>query len=232
MSISLTTIPPVQAVGIYPAPGPVLTYNSGQGNTLIISGSVGNTTTMKSAGVTSITDSAGNYWRFSAVNCQCPPAAYDGLYDPSGATWAFTAWCINALPVEWVAIGDSTGNSDTWLVNLSEWAGINSVEGGAAAYIASGSNPGPTLTIGNAGDLVMGSLSSETGTPSGIPAGASEIASPGPWSGIYAYPGATGSYSFNWTASATDWVYSVTVFSPVVIPPPSQGPVYSGYQVG
>ena len=57
------------AVGTYSSPGPTITYSSVLNNTLVISGSVkgvaGGTPLSSSAGITAITDSAGNAWQFS-----------------------------------------------------------------------------------------------------------------------------------------------------------------------
>lgn len=190
-----------------------LSYTSSGGNTLILT--FGIYTPSTDVNLLSVTDSASNTWQYSTANASNP--AYAHIQASTGAyITSFVAWSMNAAAVTSVTI-TATGTTD-WQGALSEWSGVMSVESGAESANASTTTAitSPSVTLGNAGDLVVahaendGGLTSTTATDFGNgqdPPGA-----------CYSLPGATGPFTITWGNNGHGAAVAVMVFSPVAAP--------------
>jgi len=131
------------ASGIYAAPGPTISYTSSAGNMLVAAGYViAETAGALSAvsGVTSITDTGGNQWAFSASDSQFPPS----VYNPAGNGYVtFVACCVAAVPVTAVTFADATGGADTWNVTVAEFTNLS----GPVYWSAQSAAPGTAATV-------------------------------------------------------------------------------------
>lgn len=194
------------------SPGPSIAYSSAGGtNTLILTGLVYAGSTAIN-GITAVTDSADNTWHFSTSNTNNPPSAAEG----TSGNWicTFVAWCIGAAAVTSVSVHDGTGHSDFWRLALSEWSGIASADTGAAAT-GTGSSPGVSLTLANAGDLVVGTANTASGSLNSQPAGWTQFTGSGGAYCAWDLPGSAGSISPAWTlGGSADWAAAIMAFSP------------------
>lgn len=186
----------------------VISYTSTGGNTLILTFGFDNPSTAPSN--LTITDSASNTWHYSTSNANNPPYAQASL--GGTPTGSFIAWCIGANAVTSVTI--SLTNQDQWQGTLSEWSGIVSLDTAAATGTGSGTGnfSSPSITLGNAGDLVVGHGEVNAGVNTVSPGSTFSTDNP---NSCYALPGATGAFSFTWTTSGNNgYVAAVAAFSP------------------
>jgi hypothetical protein len=213
------------------SPGPAVSYTSTAGNTLIVTGLVyAGATTI--TGITSISDSAGNTWHFSTSNSNNPASAAEGT--SGNFLCCFTGWSISAAAVTSVSIHDGTGNSDFWRLAVSEWSGIGAADAGAAATGTAG-NPSVTLSLSNAGDLMVGSADSAVANMTALPAGWTALSGAGAANNYVGYdlPGSSGSMSPTWTTSdvTKDWAEAVMAFTPVAPAPPAAASPFPSPQI-
>lgn len=204
----------------FPAPGPTISYNSTTGNTLVVTGQVESDTAL--AGITSITDSAGNAWQYATSDNQDPPSvvAHASYYFCS-----FIGWSVGAQAVTSVTVEDGTGATDGWLVSLSEWNSISAPDNGVALS-GTNANPQGIVSLTYPGDLIVGSIDSSAVTPSALPAGWTGfrgVGSPRVYAGYTVTP-ATGLYAARWTmASDTYTLALMSFYSTGNVMPPVPG---------
>jgi len=215
--MAITHVGDAAASGSQAAPGPTVTYSSTGGNTLIASGSWYAGATVN-AGITQVTDSAGNIWQYATSDSQKPPSAHNLV----GGNYygVFVAWTIAASAVTSVTVKDGTGNADFWRVIVSEWSGIVVADAGtASASPGPVNNPSATVSLFDAGELVVAAADSISGLPS-APAGATEFPSDLTTGNVYELPGVAGPLTFTWTAGSVDYAIAMMSFSPVLPPVP------------
>jgi len=109
-----------------------------------------------------------------------------------------------------IASGDTLSHGlNFWCVSVTEWAGIVAADTGAAA--SGTGTPAPSLTLTNAGDLVIGAAFYYVAAP---PAGWTLLLPNLPYTG-YGFPGVTGSYTPTWgTWGAQPYATAVMAFHP------------------
>lgn len=219
-----------QAGGVNNSPD-IISYSSTGGNTLIITGHLFDNTNNAFVVPTSITDSAGNFWRFSTnggaqatLTAQTPPIC--SLTDPSDAVNAhqsnWVAWSVNAAAVTSVTLNWGGGVSTWRRYALSEWSGISYFDnswaggnsGGASSVIS-----GPVM-MNNVGELVVGVLDFGGGGTESLPPGWTALTGAGAvGDNGYFLPGGVGTYTPVWSNTiSASWTGALAVFSPV--PPP------------
>jgi hypothetical protein len=203
------------------SPGPTVSITATAGQAVIVTGLV--FSTLSSVALTGITDNAGgNTWVFSTSTAQSPPYQEYHLPSQSGYSVVFVGWCLSLTnPVTSVTISDNTGQTDFWRVSVSSWTGIVVADNGASNFYASTTAPSSTVSLGNAGDLVVGvannDSSSFTGSPSGG-SGWSEFTGAGSTDIGYIFPEASGNYTATWTLSGSDTaVTAIQAFSPAAL---------------
>jgi hypothetical protein len=177
-----------------------ITYSSAAGNTLIAVCYLFNNST-GAAGLTSVTDSAGNTWQFSTATSSNPPFQQAATNSVLCAT---VAWCIGAAAVTSITVtrSDPAGTM-FWRVAVAEYAGILALDtaGGNTTGTASAASVSTTLTLASAGDLVVcagGFVNGNITAPPALaplPAGGNDCAG--------GFPAAAGSYTATWTTSSS-----------------------------
>lgn len=196
--------------GVYASPGPVISYNSKAGNTLIVTGSL--TTTAAITGITSITDSAGNAWSYSTVNDLNPPSVVNVI--TGGYICGFIGWALDTQPVTSVTITGAAGTASTWRVSLSEWYAVSRAGMTSDAAAATGANPQATLDVLLPDDVLTGVVVSQSDVPSALPAGWLPLSGAGGGSTYigYATPDLTGLYQPEWTMASDAYAFAVMTF--------------------
>ena len=196
----------------FSSPGPVISYSSVNGNTLVVTGQMATTGTSPGiSGITSISDSAGNDWQYATSSNQNPPSV---VTETSYWFCSFVGWCLDAAAVTSVTLTGDVGNTALWIVSVSEWHGIAAADSGVA-LTGTNANPSGTVDLAYPGELVVGSLDSSSVNPSALPSGwtAFGYLPPPPTLIGYAIAGTSGYYMSEWAMASDTYTLALMSFS-------------------
>jgi hypothetical protein len=126
------------------------------GNTLILTANPEASPSSIITGITSLIDSAGNTWQYSASAAQTPPLA---LENGSGSTvGSLVAWCIGAESITSLTLTMAPGTffSVFYQFGISQWSGIGSADtGGTTIGNSITAITTASLNLAGSGEIVI-----------------------------------------------------------------------------